>query len=280
MSKKLLRIAFLKLGNIGTSLLVDLLLDERADREDIDVRVVSSGAKIGLEQSEETANKLLDLNPDLAIVVSPNAKLSGPTRAREIISKAKIPVIVVSDKPALKVTDDLTKGGFGYIIVTADSMLGARREFLDPAEMALFNVDVVRVLSATGAFNVVFREIDRVVDAIKAGKKPELPRTVVDKETATEAAGFQNPYAKAKAMAAYEIAERVASVTQKACFVEKDWKKYVPLVASAHEMMRTAAALADEAREIEKRGDSVLRTPHYIDGKVLKKRKLIEKPKK
>lgn len=45
-------------------------------------------------------------------------------------------------------------------------------------------------------------------------------------------------------------------------------------------MMRQAARLADEAREIEKSEDTVSRTPHYDDGSVLLKRKLIEKPTK
>jgi len=43
-------------------------------------------------------------------------------------------------------------------------------------------------------------------------------------------------------------------------------------------MMRQAARLADEARELEKAGDVVLRTPHDSEGGVLEKRKLLEKP--
>ena len=45
-------------------------------------------------------------------------------------------------------------------------------------------------------------------------------------------------------------------------------------------MMRTAASLADEAREIEKARDSVLRKPHFGDGTLGEKRTLIEKPKR
>ncbi|MEM0332753.1 MAG: F420-dependent methylenetetrahydromethanopterin dehydrogenase, partial [Archaeoglobaceae archaeon] len=86
------------------------------------------------------------------------------------------------------------------------------------------------------------------------------------------------PYAKAKAMAAYYIAEKVADVDVKGCFMEKDPEKYIPLVASAHEMMRTAAILADEAREIEKYNDTVYRSPHARTGEILKKFKLMEKP--
>jgi methylenetetrahydromethanopterin dehydrogenase len=52
---------------------------------------------------------------------------------------------------------------------------------------------------------------------------------------------------------------------------------YIPLVAAAHEMMKAAARLADEAREIEKGADSVLRRPHFKDGTVGEKRRLMEK---
>jgi len=52
------------------------------------------------------------------------------------------------------------------------------------------------------------------------------------------------------------------------------------MVAAAHEIMRTAAKLADEAREIEKSQDKVLRRPHFKDGKIGTKRSLMEKPLK
>jgi methylenetetrahydromethanopterin dehydrogenase len=52
----------------------------------------------------------------------------------------------------------------------------------------------------------------------------------------------------------------------------------VPPVASAHELLRTAARLAEEARELEKATDSILRTPHAADGKVLSKTTLVSKP--
>jgi methylenetetrahydromethanopterin dehydrogenase len=55
-------------------------------------------------------------------------------------------------------------------------------------------------------------------------------------------------------------------------------ERYIPIVASAHEMMAAAARLAEEARELEKPTDAVLRRPHADDGKILSKRKLMEKP--
>jgi len=274
------KVGFAKVGNIATAPLIEFLLDERADRNDIDVRVVSSGAKMGVEQAEEVAKKLLEFKPDFAVVTSPNATLPGPKRLRELLAEGGIPVIVVSDAPAKKIVKKLQEAGFGYIIVTADAMIGARREFLDPVEMALFNADLIKVLAVTGVFNIVQVELDRVIDAFKNGEKPTLPRIVIDKDKAVEAANFSNPYAKAKAMASFEIARRVADLTVEGCFMVKEWERYTLLVAAAHEMMKTAAKLADEARELEKATDSVYRCPHSRAGLILSKRKLIEKPAK
>ena len=274
----MVRIGFLKLGNIATSPMVELLLDERAEREDMEVRVVSSGANMGPEQSEKVARDLITLKPDIAFVTSPNASTKGPTVARETLSKAGIPTVVISDGPK-KLLEELKEKGMGGIIVEADSMIGARREFLDPIEMAVFNADTIKVLSVTGVYNVVYEAIDSLIDQLKAGKKPELPLMDVTRSMAIEASGLSNPYAKAKAAAAYEMSKRVANLTAEACFKEKEWEVYTALCAAAHELMRSAAILADEAREIEKYGDSVLRKPHHRDGAVLRKRKLIEKPK-
>jgi len=274
------KIGFLKLGCIGSAVLLEFMLDERAERQDIDVRVVGAGAKLGVEQAEEAARKLLDFQPQLVVVTSPNATLPGPKRAREIVKAAGIPTVVVSDSPGKKATQELEQQGFGYIIVEADSMIGARREFLDPLEMVLFNLDVTRVLAVTGALNLMITEIDRAIDALKKGLEVPLPKIVVDKEKAIKAASFSNPYSASKAIAAYETARRVADMTVEACFVVKEWERYTQLTSAAHEMMRQAARLADEAREIEKSQDEVSRTPHYDDGSILHKRKLMEKPAK
>lgn len=276
---KVVRVGFVKLGNIGSAPLLEFLLDERAERLDIQVRVVSSGAKMTPDDASEITLKMLDFKPDLALVVSPNASLPGPSKVRGILKESRIPTIVVSDGPAKKVVKQFDEEGFGYLIVDADSMIGARREFLDPAEMALFNADVIEVLSVTGVFNLLCSEMDKVIATCRKGDQLILPKIVVDKEKATEAAGFGNQYARAKAMAAYEIARRVADLTVEGCFAVKEWERYTKLVAAGHEMMRVAAKLADEAREIEKSKDTVRRTPHYDDGTVLFKKELIEKPK-
>jgi methylenetetrahydromethanopterin dehydrogenase len=275
---KVVRVGLVKLGNIGSAPLLEFLLDERAERYDITVKVVGSGAKIAVGDSEEIVSQILSFKPDLAVVVSPNAGLPGPTKVRNLLSNSRVPIIVVSDGPTKKSVKTLEENGFGYLIVEADSMIGARREFLDPTEMALFNADLIKVLSITGAFNVLRLAIDEVIETCRKGAQLKLPTVIVDKEVATKAAGFSNEYAKAKAIAAYEIARNVAGLTVEGCFVVKEWDRYTRLVAAGHEMMRVAAKLADEAREIEKGQDLVQRTPHHNDGTILWKTKLIEKP--
>jgi methylenetetrahydromethanopterin dehydrogenase len=75
------------------------------------------------------------------------------------------------------------------------------------------------------------------------------------------------------------MTEKVAELDVKGCFMQKKPEFYVPTVTAAHELVRQAARLADEARELEKAGDSLLRTPHAKDGAVLEKRSLVDKPK-
>jgi len=274
------KVGILKAGCIGTLPLLEFLLDERAERTDIDVRVVGSGAKLGLEQCREVTNLMIQQKPDLVIFVGPAQASPGPTEARRMLATAGIPTVVISDGPTKKMAKELEEKGLGYIVLEGDPMIGARREFLDPTEVALFNSDVLRVLAITGTFNLVATEIDKMIESIKRGEKPELPRMVVDGDKALEAAEFANPYARVKTRAAYEIATHVSRVNVEACFKVTDWMAYVPLVATGHEMMRAAAKLCEEAREIEKSGDSVLREPHFNDGSLGKKRALIEKPKK
>jgi methylenetetrahydromethanopterin dehydrogenase len=277
-SESIVKIGVLKLGNIGISPLLDLILDERADRGDIDIRVVGSGPKLTPEQSQEAAQKLIELHPRLVIVSSPNATLPGPSKAREMLSEAKIPTISLSDAPGKKATKDIEDKGQGYIMLMGDPLIGARREFLDSVEMALFNSDAIRVLSITGAMRLIMREVDTVVEQIKQNKSPQLPRIVVDGKTVVNSAEFKNPYARARAIAAYEMTGKVAELNTQACFIMKEPQDYVPMATAAHEMMRQAAALAESAREMEKCGDSVYRQPHKRDGMLVSKKSLMEKP--
>jgi methylenetetrahydromethanopterin dehydrogenase len=145
--------------------------------------------------------------------------------------------------------------------------------------MADFNGNLVKVLALTGAFRKMQLALDKVIDQVKAGKKGaelELPKIVMTTDKAVEGE-FTNNYALAKARAAHEIAMAVAGQNVKGCFMTKEWEKYIPIVASAHEMMRTAAMLCDEAREIEKAGDSIMRKPHKKDGTLVSKNKLVAK---
>jgi len=272
------KIGIFKCGNIGTSPLIELLLDELADRRDVKVRTVTSGSKMALEDVEEALPKMLEFNPDLFVVISPNTALPGPAKARETFAASGKPGIVITDAPGKKVKSDLEKQGLGYIIITGDPLIGARKEFLDPTEMAVFNSNVSKVLAITGVYRIVEQEIDKVVHAIEAGQAAVLPKLVIDITVIRDNSVLSNPYARAKAMAAYALAEKVADINGLACFVEKESEKYIPLVASAHEIIQAAARLAEEAREIEKANDSVARKPHAKDGRLKSKTKLLLPP--
>lgn len=272
------KIGIVKSGNIAASPVLELLLDERADRPNIDVRLISSGAKMNPEQVEEVVPKIEQFDPDFVIFTSPNPGAPGPAKARELLSKLDVPAFIIGDAPGLKVKDEMQEQGVGYIIVKADPMIGARREWLDPTEMALFNSDIIKVLAATGAYRLIQNTIDDMIAQAEAGKEIEVPNLVITAEKATDAAGFENPYAKAKAIAAYTMAEKVADIDLKGCFMVQDFDKFIYLVGAAHELAAEAAKLAAEAREIEKSNDTVLRTPHMKDGSTGSKTVLTEKP--
>ncbi len=272
------KIGIIKAGNIGTSPVLDLLLDERADRPNIDVRVFGSGAKMNPEQVEDVVPKIDAWAPDFCIFISPNPGAPGPARARELLSEKDIPAVIIGDAPGKGKKDEMDEQGLGYIIVMADPMIGAKREWLDPTEMADFNANVLKVLAATGALRLVQFTIDDLIDAADAGKDLELPKLIITANKAVDAAEFANPYAKAKAIAAYEMCGAVANLDMKGCFMTKGFENFIPLVAAAHEMAKAAADLATEAREIEKANDTVLRTPHMKEGNRGRKVDLICKP--
>ncbi len=276
--KQFIKIGIFKCGNIGTSPLLELLLDELADRKDIKVRTVTTGSKMTLEDVEEALPKMMEFNSDLYVVISPNTSLPGPTKARETFAASRKPSIVITDAPGKRVKAELEKQGLGYIIITGDPLIGARKEFLDPTEMAIFNANVSKVLAITGVYRIVQQEIDKVIYDIEAEQTPILPKLVIDISIIRDNAVFSNPYSKAKAMAAYGLAEKVAEINAQACFVEKESEKYIPLVACAHEIVQTAARLAEEAREVEKANDSVMRKPHAKDGRPKNKTKLMLDP--
>lgn len=272
------RIGIMKCGNIGTAPVLELLLDELADREDINVRTVTTGSKMVAEAVEDALPKMFEFNPDFLIFISPNPAVQGPARARQVFLEKKIPSIFISDSPGKRLKEEFEKSGFGYIIIMGDPLIGARKEFLDPTEMAIFNANIIKVLAITGVFKIIYQEIDRLIHGYKAGLNPQLPRLIIDTDEVREHSDFQNPYAKAKAMAAYELTKRIAEINVRACFMEKEREKYIPLVACAHEIAQVAARLAEEAREIEKYSDALVRRPHSKDGTPKVKDKLMLPP--
>jgi len=109
---------------------------------------------------------------------------SRPTGAREALLAAGIPCIIITDDVTTKKEEweKIKASKFGYIIMKADAMIGARREFLDPIEMADYNGNLIKVLALTGAFRKLQVELDKVIDQVKAGKKGDalvLPKMVV-----------------------------------------------------------------------------------------------------
>ena len=272
------KIGIFKCGNIATSPLLELLFDELADRRDIKVRTVTTGSKMGVEDVEEALPKLFEFNPDLLILTSPNTAMPGPAKVREKLSSSGLPSVVITDAPGKRVKAELENQGLGYIIVTGDPLIGARKEFLDPIEMAIFNSNINKVLAITGAYRIVHQEIDKVIYALEAGQSPTLPRLIIDVNSIRDNSDFSNPYARAKAMAAYALTEKIAEINAQACFIEKKSEKYIPLVACAHEIAQIAARIAEEAREIEKYNDTLMRKPHAKDGKPKIKTKLMSEP--
>lgn len=272
------KVGVFKCGNIGAAPLFELLLDELADRQDIKIRTVTTGSKMGVEDVEEALPKIFEFDPNLLVFISPNPSISGPAKVREKLSTSGVPSVVISDAPAKRVKAELEKQGLGYIIITGDPLIGARREFLDPVEMAIFNSNIIKVLAITGVYRIVHQEIDKLIHAVKMGLSPVLPKLIIDVNSIRDNSDFENPYAKAKAMAAYELAEKVAEINLQACFIEKERDKYIPLVACAHEIAQIAAKLAEEAREIEKYSDTLVRKPHSKDGKPKIKTKLMLPP--
>ncbi|UCD45139.1 MAG: F420-dependent methylenetetrahydromethanopterin dehydrogenase [Candidatus Bathyarchaeota archaeon] len=273
----MVRVTVYKTGYIGVTTLIDALFDERASRKNVSVRVISSGCKMSEEEAVDAAKIAASVPTDLYVAVSPNVGLPGPTKAREILKETGKPIIVVSDEPSRKAARSLPEEGIGYIILYPDSMIGAKRDFLDPVEMVLFNSDVLRVLAVTGTIRLLHTEIDKVIDQIEKGEELVLPQVIVTKKRALEYSGLENPYAYGKAMASFEAARRVAALSTEGCFKTEGRENYLPIITAAHELMRQAAKLADEAREIEKANDSVSRIVHFRSGELRGKTKLLAK---
>jgi len=272
----LLKIVFAKIGMIGITPMIEGLFDERAVRKDIVIRSVYSGCKMEPSDAKEVLEAALALKPQLLIFVTPYLQGEGPLAGVEMLCGSGVPSCVVSNTATKEVLSKLEENGIGYIIVDADPMIGAKKEFLDPVEMCLFNSDIIRVLALTGVYRAIQIEVDKMIDALKQGLKPQPPKLILDKEKALAYAGYHNPYAAAMAMAAYEACRLVAELSTRGCYAIKDLGRALHYVTASHEVMRVAARMVDEAREMEKKNDTVERLIHISDGSVIKRVRLLE----
>ena len=85
------KVGVAKLGNIASGVMAELLLDERADREDMQTFMATSGTKLQPEDIERVVSNMKAYKPDFCIVVSPNGVLPGPTGAREAARESRHP---------------------------------------------------------------------------------------------------------------------------------------------------------------------------------------------
>ena len=126
------KVGVAKLGNIASGVMAELLLDERADREDMQTFMATSGTKLQPEDIDRVVTNMIAYKPDFAIVVSPNGVLPGPTGARERLAAAGIPVVFITDDVTTKkewhqqVMKKLPRVWAGFLYL----QLPASREFL------------------------------------------------------------------------------------------------------------------------------------------------------
>ncbi|WP_449384940.1 F420-dependent methylenetetrahydromethanopterin dehydrogenase [Candidatus Methanocrinis natronophilus] len=96
-----------------------------------------------------------------------------------------------------------------------------------------------------GSVRLVQEELDGAMASIIAGSA-KLPAILSNPEKCTERMDFKNPYARAKAIGALQMAQTVAGIDAAACLRLKELDR-IALTAAGHEVMRAAAILADEA---------------------------------
>jgi len=266
----MVKITFVKLGNITLTTLIDIMLDERASRKDIEVTVLSSSTKMKPEAAERLFPLIDQVETDLMVMISPNAKDKGPQAVIEKY-KDKFPVIVVSDTADKEMREKWKADGVGYVIVSFDPMIGAKLDFLDPTEMCLFNGYIIETFSSCGVFAYIVRLFDEVIDQLKSGEKPELPTRNLSPIGVTESYPFGNDYSRPKAFAALRILQDAGKLNVNGCWGEKDHNRALVKVAAAHEMVRQASIIADEVRELEKASGHLVRTPHNKEGEIYHK---------
>src|SRR5665647_3130646 len=98
----MVKLGIAKIGNIVSGLMTELLLDERADRDDFEAVTVTIGTKMKEEDAAKVVEALLKFALDLGVVVSANAAQPGPTKARTLLTAAGTNVVVITDSGKLK----------------------------------------------------------------------------------------------------------------------------------------------------------------------------------
>ena len=63
-----IKVGVFKCGNIGTAPVLELLLDELADRKDLAVRTITTGSKKDVAAVDETVGKIFEFTPDLLLL--------------------------------------------------------------------------------------------------------------------------------------------------------------------------------------------------------------------
>ena len=71
--------------------MAELLLDERADREDMQTFMATSGTKLEPADVDRVVSNLKAYKPDFCIVVSPNGVLPGPNRCTRTARCSRYP---------------------------------------------------------------------------------------------------------------------------------------------------------------------------------------------
>ncbi|MCG3215703.1 MAG: F420-dependent methylenetetrahydromethanopterin dehydrogenase [Candidatus Heimdallarchaeota archaeon] len=275
----MVKITFVKIGNITLTTLIDIMLDERASRTDVESTVISSSTRMKPEAAERLFPLIDQVETDLMVMISPNANDKGPQLVVDKY-KEKYPLIVVSDAADKEVREKWKEEGVGYIIAPFDPMIGAKRDFLDPTEMCLFNGYIITAFSTCGVFAYITDLLDSVIDQLKKGEKSSLPTRNMSSIGVVTSYPFANPYSRPKAMAALNILQDAGKLNVNGCFIEKTRERSIIKVNAAHEMVRQAAKIADEVRELEKTTDHVVRNPHGKDGEILHKKHFFDEAHK
>ena len=132
------KIGVYKCGNVGTAPIFELLLDELAQRKDITVRTITTGAKMSLKDVKDVFPQILEFAPDLLVIISPNPAVSGPAAAREMAIQKGVNTVVMSDAVAKQMVKDLnmnTDVRVMPIVREKDNLaMSSRNTYLSPDE--------------------------------------------------------------------------------------------------------------------------------------------------